>query len=248
MKRVCVLAILLACLASPVLADLLVAEHFPIPTSGVGGEIVTNFVGDDEVMITVKPHNPTEIAHYGIRLRFNPEDYEFVRAEQASVFRVEAGELAIATSYVFSREPDVGDVSVVFRKIGSEWGRLEPQGLDVFTRNRERKVYDPAPAFTPNPTATEPQRFGLDQNYPNPFNPSTEIGYTMPNDGTLKLAVYDLLGQKVVTLVNGQATAGDYIATWNATDDAGQAVSAGVYFCRLEAGGQTAVRKMVLVK
>ena len=248
MRKAIFAALAAVFVASQAFAGLRIAEHFPIPTSGAGGEIITSFASDDEVMITVKPTDLAAIAHYGVRFRFNPDDYEFVRAEHASVFRVEAGELAIANSRVFSGQPDAEEMSIVLRRLGSEWGRLEPQGLDVFTRNRERRVYEPAPAFTPNPASAEPKKFDLAQNYPNPFNPETEIGYTMPSDGTLELAVYNLLGQKVVTLVDGQATAGEHIATWDGTDDAGQPVSAGVYFCQLRAGGQTAVSKMILAK
>ncbi|MEK7077620.1 MAG: T9SS type A sorting domain-containing protein [Patescibacteria group bacterium] len=242
-----VLAIFLACFAAnQALAGIRIELPEAIAMSGTGATITADFVGNDQVLVTVKPSNPEEVAHYGIVVGFNPGEYRFVETKGASVFRVENDRVVLASSYVFNG-PSAGDMGVVFRKISSEWGRLEPQGLDMFTRNRERRVYEPAPAFTPNPNAT-PKELAL-QNYPNPFNPSTEIGYTMPNDGTLELAVYNLLGQKVVTLVNGQAMAGDHIATWNGTDDVGQPVSAGMYLCQLRAAdGQTAVLKMILAK
>ena len=85
--------------------------------------------------------------------------------------------------------------------------------------------------------------FALEQNYPNPFNPSTVINYSVANSGKVSLSVYNLLGQKVAQLVNGTKAAGNYNVTWNAT-----AATSGMYYYRLEAGGQALIRKMMLVK
>ena len=85
--------------------------------------------------------------------------------------------------------------------------------------------------------------FALEQNYPNPFNPSTVINYSVANRGKVSLSVYNLLGQKVAQLVNETKTAGNYNVTWNAT-----AATSGVYYYRLETGGQALIRKMMLIK
>ncbi len=89
----------------------------------------------------------------------------------------------------------------------------------------------------------EPTAFALAQNYPNPFNPSTTINYSVKNTGAVTLSVYNLMGQKVAELVNETKSAGSYNVTWNAS----QAAS-GMYYYRLEAGGQTLTRKMTLIK
>ena len=85
--------------------------------------------------------------------------------------------------------------------------------------------------------------FVLEQNYPNPFNPSTVINYSVANSGKVSLIVYNILGQKVAELVNEIKTAGSYNVTWNAASAA-----SGVYYYRLEAGEQTLIRKMMLIK
>ena len=85
--------------------------------------------------------------------------------------------------------------------------------------------------------------FALEQNYPNPFNPSTVINYSVANSGKVSLSVYNLLGQRVAQLVNETKAAGSYNVTWNAT-----AAASGMYYYRLEAGGQTLIRKMILIK
>jgi hypothetical protein len=97
-----------------------------------------------------------------------------------------------------------------------------------------------------------PDRFALEQNYPNPFNPSTTISFTMPAAGTATLKVYNLIGQEIATLVNGQIGTGSHQAFWNGTDAAGRTMASGLYFYRLKAnaGGLefTQMRKMVLMK
>jgi len=84
--------------------------------------------------------------------------------------------------------------------------------------------------------------------YPNPFNPSTTVAFSLPQAAQTELAVYNIRGQRVCTLVNDHLAAGDHSVQWNGTDDAGRAVSSGVYFCRLQAGGNTRVGRMVLLK
>ena len=85
--------------------------------------------------------------------------------------------------------------------------------------------------------------FALEQNYPNPFNPSTVINYSVANSGKVSLSVYNLLGQRVAQLVNGTKAAGSYNVTWNAASAA-----SGVYYYRLEAGGQVQIKKMMLIQ
>ncbi|MCS6988881.1 MAG: T9SS type A sorting domain-containing protein [Chloroherpetonaceae bacterium] len=88
-----------------------------------------------------------------------------------------------------------------------------------------------------------PKRFVLEQNYPNPFNPSTTIAYQLPVASDVKLEVFDMLGKKVATLVSGRQEAGAHSANFNAS-----ALSSGIYFYRLQAGGFAETKKMTLAK
>jgi hypothetical protein len=88
-----------------------------------------------------------------------------------------------------------------------------------------------------------PLSYSLSQNYPNPFNPTTTINFSLKNTSVVKLTVYNLLGQKIATLVNGQKAAGNYSVPFNAAR-----YSSGVYFYRLETSEFTAQKKMVLLK
>jgi len=82
---------------------------------------------------------------------------------------------------------------------------------------------------------TVPTRFSLGHNYPNPFNPVTEIPYQLPRESKVEICVYNLLGQKVRTLVDEVQEAGYYRARWDGRDDFGREVASGVYLCRMEA-------------
>ena len=88
-----------------------------------------------------------------------------------------------------------------------------------------------------------PATYNLSQNYPNPFNPTTNISYTLPKTGNVKLVVFDVLGREITTLVNGVKTAGTHVVNFNASS-----LSSGVYFYRIEANDFTATKKMMLVK
>ena len=92
-----------------------------------------------------------------------------------------------------------------------------------------------------------PQQFSLDQNYPNPFNPSTTIPYTLKMAGHVNISVYNITGRKVRTLVNGYQTAGHHTVTWNGRDKDDRNVSAGVYIYRIQTGGHTTAKKMLLI-
>lgn len=95
-----------------------------------------------------------------------------------------------------------------------------------------------------------PGEFALYQNYPNPFNPTTTIAFTLPGQGALHttLRIYNILGQRMRTLLDARLESGCHIATWDGRDDSGQSVSSGVYFYSLRAGSLAGRRKMVLLK
>ncbi len=93
-----------------------------------------------------------------------------------------------------------------------------------------------------------PQDFVLKQNYPNPFNPTTVINYTLPSRSDVEIAVYDILGRRVRTLLDETQAAGPHEVSWNGTDGAGHPVATGVYFYRLQAGDMIETRKMMLLK
>lgn len=93
-----------------------------------------------------------------------------------------------------------------------------------------------------------PTAFSLSQNYPNPFNPSTEILFGLPTRRHVTIGIFNILGQKVKTLVDEELAAGSYSRVWDGTNDRGESLSSGVYLYRMESGDYTGSRKMILVK
>ena len=88
-----------------------------------------------------------------------------------------------------------------------------------------------------------PVAFALDQNYPNPFNPSTTIRYALPNRSKVTLTVFNLLGEEVAHLVEGEKEAGFHEVQFDADN-----LESGVYLCRLQAGGFTQTRKLMILR
>lgn len=93
-----------------------------------------------------------------------------------------------------------------------------------------------------------PTTYEVSRNYPNPFNPTTTIKYQLPQVSDVRLVIYNVLGQRVRTLVAQQQAAGRYEVQWDATNSAGDPVGSGIYIYRFEAGDYQKVQKMILLK
>ncbi len=93
-----------------------------------------------------------------------------------------------------------------------------------------------------------PSQFSLNQNYPNPFNPETKLEFTLSKDCFVRLDIYNILGKRIRTLVDGYLTAGYKTVNWDGKDDNGNEVPTGVYFYRIKAGEFTQAKKMILLK
>ncbi|MEW5924833.1 MAG: FG-GAP-like repeat-containing protein, partial [Candidatus Zixiibacteriota bacterium] len=93
-----------------------------------------------------------------------------------------------------------------------------------------------------------PDEFVLAQNYPNPFNASTVIEFSVPARSQVKVAIYNILGQEIKTLVDENKTAGNYRVIWDGTDVAGQVVATGVYLYQVRINDAAQVKKAILLK
>jgi hypothetical protein len=93
-----------------------------------------------------------------------------------------------------------------------------------------------------------PRTYELFQNYPNPFNPQTLIKYDLPNPGPVNITVYNILGQRVKTLVDSHQDAGHKSVNWDGKDDKGEGVASGIYFYKIKTEGFEKTKKMILLK
>ena len=96
-------------------------------------------------------------------------------------------------------------------------------------------------------SATNQYSFSLFQNFPNPFNPSTSIPFNLKKYGFVDLSIYNVLGQKVKTLISGHYSEGSHTVTWNARNDSGEQVGAGIYIYQLRHESQIESNKMLLI-
>ena len=93
-----------------------------------------------------------------------------------------------------------------------------------------------------------PVEFALHQNYPNPFNPTTQIRYDLPEDQIVTITIYDVMGRNIRTLMNNNQAAGYHSIHWDAKNDIGEGVAAGMYIYTIQAGEFRSTKKMVLLK
>lgn len=88
----------------------------------------------------------------------------------------------------------------------------------------------------------------IQSNYPNPFNPSTTIAFSIPETGRARVSIYNIRGQIVKDLLNGELTRGNHRLVWDGRDADNCNVASGIYFIKLESGGKTSIRKAMLLK
>jgi hypothetical protein len=146
-------------------------------------------------------------------------------------------EFQVTLGYFVGGVPDtcIINVSIIGPSTGTDYHVNSTALVDDITLSGTNAV-EPGDLSLPN-------RFALEQNYPNPFNPTTEIRFQVPAVSPVRLAVYDMLGREVAVLVNDIREAGNHSVTFNAG-----ALSSGMYFCRLQAGGFVRTRSMLLTR
>ena len=142
---------------------------------------------------------------------------------------------------VFSVSFDAQDEDV-------SYGRY-PDGSDTWQQ------MNPTPGSTntnllsnDNSFYSAPEYFSLGQNYPNPFNPQTQFHYDLPKSGNIHLAIYDVLGKEVYTVLNDYQRAGKHNVLWTGINNKGLQVQSGIYFYRLTTDSEITTKKMVYTK
>ena len=99
-----------------------------------------------------------------------------------------------------------------------------------------------------NNNITMPDQFMIHNNYPNPFNPVTTLYYDLPENCLVNITIYDMLGRQVKTLIKQTQAVGYRSVIWDASNDYGEPVSAGIYLYQIQAGEYISTKKMVLLK
>ena len=135
-----------------------------------------------------------------------------------------------------------------YQSLTCDWLVFATDGQDTTTSSTLRTLtIDARPVLSVDEAAV-PEVFALHQNYPNPFNPTTTIKYDLPEAHNVEVMIYDIMGRKVRTLISEYQDVGYRSIQWDATDDYGRGISAGMYIYTIQAGDFRQVRKMILLK
>jgi hypothetical protein len=214
-------------------------------------------IGED-MSLAINLEDYVELRGYGLTVNYDADVLEFVGSTvengllgegdfaQPTIMAQTDGQVSIGAFGEAASKGDLG-LSLVFRSKGE----IESSIIEI----TDAEVRDGGFGINSMPTPvsvqveTRPEVYSLADNYPNPFNPETTLKYQLPESADVMLEIYNMLGQVVRTLVNEQQSAGRYSIQWDARNDNGHSLSSGIYFYRIQAGGEFAgVKKMLLVK
>jgi hypothetical protein len=275
LKRFNTLAVVFAVLLIP--TAIFAADKFAPGTAVIEDNTVTVPLGitnQDDLMaidiplqfsegVTLKDvtFEDTRVAHFNLKISNIDNEARTVviglvsQTSSTPVPLLEAGEGAVA-NLVF--EVDDASISgITLEAITTEnphhsltfvYNRTEREGLRHIRTAPSFDSYTVALSGVASAGEDMPTEFALAQNYPNPFNPTTDIRMDLPSASHVTLRVYNVLGQEVRTLVDGQYPAGFHTVTWDGRNGSGGTVSSGVYFYRIEANGFTETKKMMMLK
>ena len=220
----------------------------------------------EEIELEIAARGLDDLAGYEFGLRFDP------RAIRPLTDRTERGDIFAPNPHgsVFEIRVEGDVVNVIGARIGKTWSAqgdgtlarlrfevVQPGGASALSEALEiadglllNSTYDQEQVSWTQVLRDLllPARPDLDQNYPNPFNPTTVIPFALPDGREVRLFIYNALGQKIRTLIDGPMEPGYHRLIWNGRNDANSQVGAGIYFYLLESGKFRQTRKMLLVK
>ena len=175
--------------------------------------------------------------------------YYLMRAASAEIgdHGLDTNATSIEVSYLDIIE-DMSENNVTAATLG--WTVLVTDGIDTVEADNApfSITIDGANALSAYLEGLIPDEFALHQNYPNPFNPITTMRYDLPETDLVNITIYDMLGREVKTLINQTQDAGYRSVIWDATNDYGKPVSAGIYLYQIQVGEYISTKKMVLLK
>ncbi len=202
-----------------------------------------------------------EVAGYRFTVTYNADDYEFMKGDQGEYMTSEDG------SVLFQINDEVeGQVTVVALYTGANTGSAKGDGIlanlefawngdemseikveDIQLIDQSALINELEGVLIERPIAL-PNEYALGQNYPNPFNPETTIKFSLPEAGNVQLVIYNILGQKVRSLVSEDMKPGFKSIVWDGSNDLGVKVASGIYIYQIRANNFVAQKKMVFMK
>jgi len=184
----------------------------------------TFYTFDTYISLTWDPTNQDGFQYYLLERSTDEEFAEDIVSNYLTINYYEDNEMEYDTEYFYRISYFAGDWSEYSEVISVTLQWLDVDGEQL------------------------PTVYALHQNYPNPFNPTTQIKYDLPEDAMVSVTIYDIMGRSIRSLVNSQQTAGYRSIQWNATNNLGEPLSAGMYIYRIQAGEFSQTRKMIFLK
>jgi hypothetical protein len=134
--------------------------------------------------------------------------------------------------------------------VWSDSRNLDTGGRDIYMQgvDIDGNLYDVPTSIYHRSIERVPAQVKLYQNYPNPFNPITHIRYELSSSHKVSIHIYNVMGQKIKTFQSQNQNPGYHTVVWDGTNDTGQKVGSGIYYCRISAGSYSATKKMLLLK
>lgn len=208
-------------------------------------------IESDKIIIPIEVDEPLELLSWQLHLRFDPKKLQLVVAEKGNASQNSQliknyvdGNLYLGmygSEAVYSSE---SLVSIMLKILDTKDDRVELEVPFFQVNNNQPKQG----CISLDLNGLLPRTFALLQNYPNPFNPATTITYQIPESGNVKMVIYNLAGQEIITLENRQREKGTYEIEWNGLDLTGKEAVSGVYFCYLHYRDKVKTIKLLKVK
>ncbi len=183
-------------------------------------------------------------------------DARFETADGGSMVQTHGTELSTAVEFAVAVQSEAYPLTITWKVTNASYAFTDGvQSKDMTGEGSTKITNSSVNRFSVKLTGEGglPKEFALSQNYPNPFNPTTNIKYALPVDSRVTMEIYNVIGQKVRTLVSDNQAAGYHAIEWNSTGTSGQQLGSGVYFLHLSARGVDGasfneIRKLLLLK
>lgn len=228
---------------------------FAFPSAAPNSSVVMNNASMENaemISVPVELVNSENVNSLEVQFEYDSSELEFVNVESntSSSMNIQTAEKDGRLSFVAAsiEEIENGEVATLrFKKLNlnsvSKLGASYKLNIDQLAGNNVLSIGSGSVTGVDDIENGVPEEFELSQNYPNPFNPSTVINFAVPEAGYYKLNVYNILGQKVATLINKQLQAGHHSSVFNASG-----LATGIYIYTLEGSKINIVKKMQLIK
>ncbi len=211
---------------------------------------------DGRFILPVELTDATDLVSLGLTCQYDQNQFKFVAAalkspsgSQPMFFsREQNGTIRLAFASANPINEHATTIRLIFR-LNDSSQKLQPGSFSIEELSINGKYYQiEAQQVETGLENVTPDQYELSQNYPNPFNAETLIKYQMPKPGHVTIRIYNLLGQKIRTLVDSAKEAGFHQVHWNGLNDWNEAIGSGEYLCQMQAGDFVAVKKVVLIR